>query len=216
MNNQNFRAGMELCNQTADGRKQWFDIPANNAEAASSHAARAAQGCVRTGETRSQIRYPSQIASFFRGSITAEGRGAEHTTRVSQEAWCCPRPGTSVPGLTRPPQTLPVPGVQVSEQGISPRPWCLHPAVLVGGGVVAAVVAMRLMEPRRNPGADATRDARAYFSRMHHSEEINPWGLSRAVPGLTPIMAEQVLDKLVREGKAYCVGSWYTPARKSR
>ena len=61
----------------------------------------------------------------------------------------------------------------------------------------------------RNPSARADRSAKAYLSRLRGNEEIDAWGLARAVSDLSPIRAEQILNELVRKGELYQAGNWY-------
>ena len=61
----------------------------------------------------------------------------------------------------------------------------------------------------RKIAGDAEELVIAEFSNMRPDEEIDAWGMARAVH-VEPLLAEQVLNQLVQEGLAVKEGNWYS------
>jgi hypothetical protein len=122
------------------GRKHWY----HERDTRSMRLAEVA-GCRATGERRVQQR-PVYIA----GSAAEYGAPGGTEAQYTQVAYCCPAGVTPAAPTVTPPIPTPVgpvpgPGVQMIE-AVPARPWYLHPAVLVGGGVIGAVVLMKVLK----------------------------------------------------------------------
>lgn len=63
--------------------------------------------------------------------------------------------------------------------------------------------------------AGSVKDVEAYLSRFKVGDAIDAWGLARAVRGLEPIRAEQILDAHVKDGSFKKDGKWYEKVESS-